>query len=57
MEYEPDPRHAELIVKSSKSGKYERSEDSVSQEKVGRCVWGHLHSNWTHCKRDNTVAW
>ena len=35
MEYEPDPRHAELIVEP---GECEGCDDSISQEKAGRCV-------------------
>ena len=35
MEYEPDLRHAELIVKSLNLEKYEGCDDS-NQEKVGR---------------------
>ena len=38
IEYEPDPRHAELIVTIVESGKCEGSDDSISQEKAGRGV-------------------
>ena len=38
MEYEPDPRHAELIVKSLNLESGEGCDDSISQEKAGRCV-------------------
>ena len=38
MEYEPDPRHAELIVKWLNLESAKGVTDSISQEKAGRCV-------------------
>ena len=36
MKHEPDPRHAEQIVKSLNLRKCERCDDSISQEKAGK---------------------
>ena len=53
IEYQPDPRHAELIVKSLNL----ESAKGVTTPSVKKRLGEALIHSWTHRKRDIIVAW